>query len=73
MKTATTDEAFEQMIHTRGIYKQLNLAQYTVMRIRLDLKKGALSMSLDRKIELLKLAGWHIAQEMKWAKKVKQS
>jgi hypothetical protein len=62
----TTDQAFWEMINTRGIYHRLGLSAYTVRRMRLDLKNGVLNTSLERKMELLLMAGYHLVQEPKW-------
>ncbi|HRH59047.1 MAG TPA: hypothetical protein PL045_00645 [Chitinophagaceae bacterium] len=64
----TTDQAFQEMIHTRGIYKILELHRGTVGKIKDDIKTGRQGISLDKKIEMLQKAGYKIAQEMIWKK-----
>ena len=61
-----TNEAFNQMINTRGIYHKLALARGTVGKLRHDLKTGVHAISLDKKIELLLKAGYNVKREMKW-------
>jgi hypothetical protein len=62
----TTDEAFIQMINIRGIFHKLDLAKGTVGKMRSDLITGNAKISLDKKIELLKKAGYKVKQEMEW-------
>lgn len=62
----STEEAFNQMIFTRGIYHKIGLAHGTVASMRHAIKKGKNNISLDKKIELLQRAGYKIAQPMLW-------
>lgn len=62
----TTDEAFEQLLSTRGIYKTLVLHRGTIGKMKSDLQTGHAKITLDKKIELLQKAGYKIVQEMKW-------
>jgi uncharacterized membrane protein (DUF2068 family) len=64
----TTDEAFEHMIPTRGIYHKLGLAKGTVGKMRNDLKTGNAKILIDRKIALLQKAGYKLKQEIVWKK-----
>lgn len=59
-----TREAFEEMIHTRGIYKALNLNPNTVRGYRIAHKKGG--VTIDKMHELLTRAGWQVVQEELW-------
>ncbi|NNV57376.1 hypothetical protein [Limnovirga soli] len=65
----TTNEAFEQMINTRGIFRILGLTKGTVGKMRSDMRAGLNNISLDKKIAHLQKAGYIIKQEMKWAEK----
>ena len=62
----TTHEAFQQLLNTRGIYKTLGLHRGTVGKMRSDLRDGKGNVSLDKKIELLRKAGYNMLQEMDW-------
>jgi hypothetical protein len=62
----TTEEAFEEMMNTRGIYHKLGIAKGTAGKMRSDMRDGLNNISLDKKIELLKKAGYEIKQEMIW-------
>lgn len=67
MKTGlTTDEAFKEMINTRGIYKRLGIHEGTVRRMRSDMRAGIKNITLDKKVELLTKAGFPMVQEMRW-------
>lgn len=65
----TTNEAFEKMINTRGIYRTLGLTKGTVGKMRSDMRAGLNNISLDKKIAHLQKAGYLIKQEMQWAEK----
>ena len=62
----TTDEAFEKLLNTRGIYKVLELHRGTIGKMKDNLRTGTAHISLDKKIELLKKAGYQVVQEMQW-------
>lgn len=62
----TTELAFRIMISSRGIYKKLAVTKGTVARWRHNIKTGSGSISLDRKVDLLKKAGFILKQEMRW-------
>jgi hypothetical protein len=61
-----TNQAFHEMLNTRGIYKTLGLAKGTVGKMRNDLKTGLHAITLDKKIELLLRAGYTVKQDMEW-------
>lgn len=63
----TTDEAFEQLLNTRGIYKTLELHRGTIGSMKDALKNGNVKITLDRKIELLKKAGYAMKQDIIWS------
>jgi len=62
----TTREAFEKMIHIRGIHHKLGTHTGHVTRIRYDLKQGR--VSLDRMEDLLEKAGWKKVVVEDWEK-----
>lgn len=62
----TTEEAFNKMIFTRGIYHKIGLAHGTVASMRNAIKTGKNNISLDKKIQLLERAGYEIKQPMLW-------
>lgn len=62
----TTDQAFTQMINTRGISKKIGLKPNTVTYMRHAIKNGTVQYSLDYKIKLLQLAGYQAVQQMIW-------
>lgn len=64
----TTDEAFDKMINTRGIFHVLELPKGTVGSLRNDIKTARAGVSLEKKIALLKKAGYQVVQEMEWKK-----
>lgn len=61
----TTDNAFSEMIHLRGIHNDLGVSQKLVSVYRQHLKNGR-HITLDQKIELLEKAGYNLVQEPKW-------
>lgn len=68
--TMTTDEAFEQLLNTRGIYKTLVLHRGTVGSMKALLKTDPSKITLDKKIELLKKAGYKMKQDIVWCSPV---
>lgn len=62
----TTDEAFDQLLNTRGIYKILELHRGTVGKMKSDLQTGHAKITLDKKIELLEKAGYIKKQDIVW-------
>ena len=62
----TTDEAFEKLLNTRGIYKTLGVHRGTVGSMKALLKNDEVKISLDKKIELLKKAGYIMKQDIVW-------
>jgi hypothetical protein len=63
----TTDDCFNEMINTRGIYKKIGLSEGRVKRMRFDMRAGADNISMDLKIKLLLKAGYAVVQEMMWS------
>lgn len=63
----TTDEAFEALLNTRGIYKELGITRGAVGSFKTMLKDGK-GISIDLKIKLLEKSGYNIKQEMIWEK-----
>ncbi|MBA3648125.1 MAG: hypothetical protein H0W62_06175 [Chitinophagales bacterium] len=61
----TTDEAFTQMIHTRGMHTRIDrTAKYmTWIRVKNQRHKG---ISLELKIHLLQKAGFKMLQDIEW-------
>ena len=64
MKPKGTIELFEEVINTRGVYLDLGIGEYAVKNLRRNHKAGKVTM--DRMHEILKLAGYKIAQPTLW-------
>ncbi|MDP9231004.1 MAG: hypothetical protein M3O67_10105 [Bacteroidota bacterium] len=62
----TTEEAFEEMMNKRGIYHVLGIAHGTAAKMRSDMRAAKNNISLDKKIELLKKAGYDMVQDIIW-------
>ena len=58
------EEAFYQVINTRGIYRQLGIAEGTVSSLRTAFKNGRVTINKMR--EILSLAGYKMVQQEKW-------
>lgn len=56
MDTKQIDQAFKEMIHTRGIHEKLGISSQQVRNYRQYLKDGR-GVSTDLKIQLLQKAG----------------
>lgn len=63
----TLNEAYEEMINTRGIHNELELTRGTVNNLRTYFENGSNLTDNKKKEQLLKV-GWVIVQEEKWAK-----
>jgi hypothetical protein len=63
----TTDQAFEEMIHLRGIHNDLGVTQKLVSAYRQHLKNGR-GIKIETKMILLQKAGYNLIQEPKWQK-----
>ena len=64
-----TDEAFEKMINTTGIYKKIKISCVYQQILKKRFKKKTNSISLEKKYRLLITAGYSIKSELKWSKK----
>lgn len=64
MKPQTTEELFEHVIHTRGVYQDLGITEMAVKNLRRNYKAG--KVSIDKMHEVLRRAGYQIVQETKW-------
>ena len=62
----TRDEAFEKVIFTRGISKELGVPDYVVRSLRQEFKKPDGKISIDKKIEILLKAGYRMIQQEAW-------
>lgn len=62
----TTEEAFKELLNTRGMSTKLGVKRTTWGRMKSDFLKGTAKVSLDKQIELLQKAGYEVVQEMKW-------
>lgn len=63
--TMTTDEAFSEMIHKKGMHTKLNRTAKYMTWLRDRNKKGA-GISLEAKIKMLQNAGYEITMESEW-------
>ncbi len=63
----TTEQSFAEMIHIRGIHKDLGISSDLVRNYRAHLKKGR-NIKLETKTDLLEKAGYDLVQKPKWAR-----
>jgi hypothetical protein len=70
LKILGTKEAFNEMIHQRGIYKTLEVETGTVSNWRKAIKAGSGRNypTLDLMEKMLLKAGWTVAKEKEWNK-----
>lgn len=66
-----TRELFEKVINTRGIYAKLKMSMGAVSQMRIQFKKG--TVSIDRMHHVLKISGYEICQTEQWKKKEPQT
>ena len=60
----TTREAFEQLIHKRAWYTDLDITEVTASALKSNFKKG--KVTLDKMEEILNKAGFTVKQEKLW-------
>ena len=60
----TIDEAFEELLNTRGMAKLLGISRQTFSSYKYDMASGRRGVSLDKKKELLEKAGWVVKIEV---------
>lgn len=65
MDGKTLEQAFEEMINTRGIYKRLGRNVNTVKAWRSLMRQGK-GISREKMRELLEVAGWRVVQVELW-------
>ena len=67
----TTDEAFAKLLNTQFIARELGIKHGTFGSLKNSFFTGRKTVSLDKKVELLKKAGYTIEQEIVWGQPVK--
>ena len=67
----TIYQAYEQLIHTKAIYKIIKIRTSSVYIAKQRLKDG-IYPRLDTMVEHLHLAGWEIVQDELWAEPVNE-
>lgn len=61
------NDAYDEMIHVRGIHNVLDLSRQTVNNLRAYFKNNE-KLTNDKKREQLLKAGWVVVQTERWAK-----
>lgn len=62
------DQLFAEVINIKAIHLQLGMNESTVRALRKKLNDGVLGVSVEKKREILKAAGYKMVQEERWGR-----